>query len=101
MAEARQVHADLVRAPSPDFYFQQRELRSAIHLPAKAAQDAILRPGGAAIGQSGSHTDAADRVARDWLFHPPAIVLHAPMHECEVDLFDLAAGKLCRQDLMG
>src|ERR1022692_1352122 len=86
MANAGEVHADLVRAAGSDAHLHKGEARQAL-------QDAVFGPGGAAAAQAGGPARAVARVARDGLFDAAAILLHVAMDQCQVGLLHLAAGE--------
>ena len=58
MADARQMHPDLVGAAGSDLYFQKRK-------SLKASQHAISGQRLTALGQARGHPNAAHRIAGD------------------------------------
>ena len=87
VADARQVHADLVRAAGADPHFEQRE-------PFEPAQHAVFGPRRAAFVEARGHAGAAHGVAGDGPFHTPALVLHLAVHQRQVDLLHLPARRI-------
>src|ERR1022692_3412539 len=86
MADAGEVHADLVRTAGADAQFQKSEAH-------EAAEDAVFGPGGAAVAEAGGHARAAPRIARDGLFDAAAIRLHVAVNQRQVGLLHLPAGE--------
>jgi len=95
MADAGEVHANLVGAAGADLDFKKREAR-------EAAQDTILAPGGtAAAGEARGHAGAVDGIAGDGTFDAALLRGHRSVDQCEIDFLDFAAGKLGCQAVMG
>src|SRR4051812_24745905 len=82
MADAREVDTDLMRSAGADANLQVSEVFEAL-------EDAVLRPGGAALGEARGHADAMDGVAGDGALNPSGLLLNVPMHQRQIDLFDL------------
>jgi hypothetical protein len=93
LADAGEMYADLVCAAGADAYLKQRE---AIEPP----QHVIFAPGGAALGQAGSHAHALAGIAGYRLFDAAAILLHFAVNQGEISLLHLAIGELFGEALM-
>src|SRR4051794_153830 len=84
VADAREMHADLMRAAGSDLHFEKS-------VAGEAIEGAILGPGGAAFRQAGGHADAAHGIARDGALDAAGLLLHRAVDQSEVYLLDLAA----------
>src|SRR5215472_6887793 len=93
MPDAREMHADLMRAAGADPDLKESE-------PVEAAQDAVLGPGGAAFGESSGHARASDGVARDGALDPSGVLFDVAVHQGEIDLAHQAAGELFREAMV-
>jgi hypothetical protein len=94
MTDARQMHADLVRAAGPDVNFEEREF-------VEASQHLVFGNGGTATRQSRRHAYAANRIASDRSSDLTPIRFHPAVHQREINLFDLSAGELFGEMAMG
>jgi hypothetical protein len=87
MADARQMHADLVGAAGAYADLKQREA-------VEAPQHVIFAPGGAALGETGGHAHTLAGIAGNWFFDAAAILLHYAVDQGEISLLHLAIGEL-------
>ena len=94
VADAGEMHADLVGAAGADANFQQSELIETL-------EHTIFGEGRAPASQPGSHADAMQRMTGNGRGDPAALRFQAAVHERDVDLFDLPRGELLRQVAVG
>ena len=93
MADAGEVHADLVGTAGADPHFQKGEA-------GEPPKDMVFGPGRAAAAQPCSHARAMPRIACDGLFDSAAIRLYIAMDQRQVSLLHPAAGEQCSQCAM-
>ena len=92
MAEARQVHANLMRSAGADADF---EIAEAI----ERFEQTVFRDGFAARGKFRGHADAADRIARDGRSNP-AVGLGLAVHQRQIDFLHLPRLELRGERMM-
>src|SRR2546427_9440097 len=94
VADAGEVHADLVRAAGADLDFEQRAI-------SETPQHAILAPGLAALRPPRRHAHAPHRIARDRFLDPPMLRLDHAVDQSKIGLADTAGGELSCQTALG
>ena len=93
------MDADLMGAAGLDADTDQGELAESC---VEAANDFVVRDGGAGIfGRARGHAGAAHRIAADCGGDGSLLALDGAMHECDVGLADLTAGKQFGERGMG
>src|ERR1700682_2649372 len=80
VADARQMHADLMRASGPNANFEQSEFL-------EAAEHLVFGNRRAATRQFRSHADTAHGIASDRRSDFAPIRLHPAVYERQIDLF--------------
>ena len=94
MAQARQMGANLVRAPRPDAYFEIRKSFEAL-------QDAIFGQRFAPVVQARGHSSAANGITRNRLDNSSSFAAHTALNQGKISLLHRTPGELRGQCAMG